>query len=153
MSKFLLCGESFAVEVDYSLSLSRMIIAGQFQYVAAALKANSFTMAGRGILRTTMHFAVIRRGCEAKTEEVLDWMAAKDLRAANLEELLALAAVLPAGRLTRDAHALGSVGYDGQNPMVVTCSLGRRRCLRCTRLTDLPWMSVFDCFPCSIFAH
>lgn len=151
MSKFFLSPQSYRVRVDCSKSIAALIAAGRFCHVSQQISDGGFPITGKGTYETDLRVGMLARGCSAATTDVLDWIRAAHLRPARLEELLALAEILPDGGLVRRAHALAAAIHD-QGGLTIVVSLCLHRCarqLRCSPICWEPaWASAFDCFPC-----
>jgi hypothetical protein len=139
----------FPVCIDRSLSLDEMVAAGHFGRIDYQILSGHFPIVHSSTRMLDLRIALIAQGKSANTDEILEWMRKKRLAPARIEELLAMAAILQEGYLLRSAHALGSVWRNGDDiPFVPTCSLGKKRRLRCSELNSIPWIASFDCFPC-----
>lgn len=118
-----------SILVDYDMSVEEMIGRGKYDRVDADINSQNFPSTRRGtdnVRVVLVHFGrdtisePINRGMilEPKTEEVLFQLDKRNLRAAELPELLAVHAAYPELRGGMPLVALGSVWQNPVNQLV-----------------------------------
>ena len=150
MHPLFLADRSIRIDVNRSHTLSRLIEAGGFRFAHPKITSERFPMNFGERTTADIRFVMIERNQRAGTPEILDWMSGKGLRAADLVDLLSMAAAVPRIFLPRIPRALGSIWQDANGEaFVVGCGLTRERVLRFSHLRWEPWWSAAsDCFPC-----
>jgi len=111
--------EIFKVVVDYSLSLTEMIAAGDYDWTNSDITAENFPVSGDG--RQEVELELVHLNREASTEEVLEELDRRGLRPARIEELLALGAKHPELQKQFPIIAFGSVWRDPGGYRCVPC--------------------------------
>lgn len=97
---------TFKVTVDYTLDLAAMIKAGKYDWVNEHISVKNFPIKGRGT--TEIELMLVHLDRYATTKEVEAELDKRGLRAATLEELLALGAAQPELQRQFPIVALGS---------------------------------------------
>lgn len=97
---------TFKVTVDYTLDLAAMIKAGKYNWVYEHITDQKFPIKGTG--KSEIELVLVHLDRYATTEEVKAELDKRGLRAATIEELLALGAAQPELQRQFPIVALGS---------------------------------------------
>lgn len=97
----------YPIEVDYGMSLSQMIVAGQYGYVNDAITPERFSIVGNG--KQLVEIALVHFGRAITSQVAIDEMDKEGYRPAIIAELLALGATHPELQRQFPVIALGSV--------------------------------------------
>lgn len=138
-------GEIYPVTVDYSLSLARMIAAGQYRWVHTDITGDNFSTTGVG--QAQVNTVLVNYRHIMFTPAILGDLSRRQLRPATISELLAFGATYPEKQQERLIFALGSIWSRSDNNR----QIAYLRSSRHGRGVDLYWIDHHFPVDCSCF--
>ena len=114
-----LADKPYPVVVDYNSSSVEMIANGKYDIVDKSITTNSFYVAGKGQVASTLY--LIHFNCLVTNKEVENHLKSLDLKSAKIEHLLAFGVKYPEKQRKFTIIALGSSLSETQGRVSVPC--------------------------------
>ena len=111
--------KEFLIVVDYNRSLSKMIKAGNYDWINSNITVNHFPIEGSG--QQEKNFSLFHFNKAKTSEEVIVEMNKEGFSPAKIEDLLALGESQPELQKQFPIVALGSVWRDSHDDSLVPC--------------------------------